>query len=147
MPVDDLRKQLAPFALPVEATDWLCCVFDAIQVFDDVADGDPVSRRDLNKCIWDSFVRMPLNPFYMAHSATLIPILATMVLKWQGSDTAERAGNADAKSFVWRAGYYDLVLITVSLCHGPEAATDVAHHVMSIYGEKLEDYLEEFGNA
>jgi hypothetical protein len=70
-----------------------------------------------------------------------------MILKWQASDTAERNQQADAKSFVWRAGYYDLVLMTVSLVHGPVPATQNAHLVMALYGETYEDYMKEFGNA
>jgi hypothetical protein len=68
-------------------------------------------------------------------------------MKWQASDQAERAGQADAKSFVWRAGYYDLILMAVSLTHGPGFAAKNAHLVMELYGEKFEDYMKEFGNA
>jgi hypothetical protein len=70
-----------------------------------------------------------------------------MILKWQASDTAERQGQADAKSFGWRAGYYDLILMTVSLTHGAGFATKNAHLVMALYDEKFEDYMKEFGNA
>jgi hypothetical protein len=70
-----------------------------------------------------------------------------MILKWQASDQAERAGKADAKSFVWRAGYYDVVLMTVALCHGTQRATEAASQVMELYGETLEDYIKEFSHA
>jgi hypothetical protein len=70
-----------------------------------------------------------------------------MILKWQASDQAERAGRADARSFMWRAGFYDVVLMAVALCHGSGHATNVASDVMAIYGEKLEDYLKEFNHA
>jgi hypothetical protein len=56
----------------------------------------------------------------------------------------EREGNASAQSYVWRAGYYELVLAAVRLCHGPVAAASVAHKVLGLYGEKLDDYLSEF---
>jgi hypothetical protein len=45
---------------------------------------------------------------------------------------------------MWRAGYYDIILTVVQLCHGAEVAKESAHMVMRMYGEKLEDYLEEF---
>jgi len=70
-----------------------------------------------------------------------------MVLKWQASDVVEREGKADEKSFVWRAGYYDLVLASVQICHGPEIAIKMAPYVMALYGEKFEDYMREFKNA
>jgi hypothetical protein len=134
-------------ALPAPAIDWLLMLFEAIQVFDDVADGDPVEREDLNAAIWNTLVGMNQNTFWIANSHSLVPVVATMILKWQASDQAERAGQADAKSFVWRAGYYDVVLMTVALCHGTQQATDKAHQVMELYGEAFEDYMKEFNHA
>ncbi len=134
-------------ALPAPAIDWLLMLFGAIQVFDDVADGDPVEREDLNAVIWNTLVGMNQNTFWIANSHSLAPIVATMILKWQASDQAERAGQADAKSFVWRAGYYDVVLMTVALCHGTKQATDKASQVMQLYGETFEEYMKEFDHA
>ena len=122
-------------------------VYDAIQVFDDVADGDQVAREDLNATIWNTLGGMHQNAFFIGNSTHLTPLLATMILKWQASDTAERNKQADAKSFMWRAGYYDLILMAVSLVHGAGFATVHGHHVMALYGETLEDYLKEFGDA
>lgn len=134
-------------ALPAEATQFLMDVWSCIQLFDDVADGDTVERADLDKVIWITLVGMHANPFFEAKKAALLPVLSTMILKWQASDKAERAGQADAKSYVWRAGYYDLILLTVQLCHGVEVATAFSHVVMQMYGETLGEYLKEFGNA
>jgi len=135
------------FMLPASVVEWLLMVYDAIQVFDDVADGDTVDRKDLNATIWNTLVGMHQNQFFITNSHHLIPLLATAIMKWQASDQAERAGQADAKSFVWRAGFYDLVLMAVSITHGPGFATKNAHLVMALYGEKFEDYIKEFGNA
>ena len=134
-------------ALPAPAIDWLLMLFEAIQVFDDVADGDPVEREDLNAAIWNTLVGMNQNAFWIANSHSLTPVVATMILKWQASDQAERDGKADAKSFVWRAGYYDVVLMTVALCHGTQQATEKAQQVMELYGETFEDYMKEFDHA
>ena len=145
---DSLRLNLQRvFALPAPAVDWLLMLYGAIQVFDDVADGDPVEREDLNAVIWNTLVGMSQNTFWMANSQTLTPVVATMILKWQASDQAERAGKPDAKSFVWRAGYYDVVLMTVALCHGTQQATEKAQQVMELYGEKFDEYLKEFNHA
>jgi hypothetical protein len=145
---EHLRENLQlVFELPADAIAWLLAVWNAIQVFDDVADGDPVARRDLDAAIWDCLVGISQNSFWKANSAHLGPVVATMILKWQASDTVERAGNADAMSFVWRAGYYDLILICLSIVHGPEFAATNSHHVMALYGESLNDYLKEFNHA
>ena len=145
---DGLRENLTKvFMLPQPAIDWLMMVFDAIQVFDDVADGDQVAREDLNATIWNTLVGMHQNSFFITNSHHLVPLLATGVLKWQASDTIERNKQADAKSFMWRAGYYDLVLMAVSIVHGAGFATVNGHHVMALYGENFEDYMKEFGDA
>lgn len=130
--------------LPPEATDWLLAVWAVFQVFDDVADGDEVRRSDLHDAIWNTLVRMPSNPFYAANSGALLPIMASAILKWVASDDAERAGRADEKSFVWRASYYDIVLLVVLLAQGKDAALAKAATVMSLYGETFEDYRKEF---
>ena len=146
--IDWLKENLQRvLLLPTPVVDWLIMVYDAIQVFDDVADGDTIERKDLNATIWNTLVGMHQNQFFISNSHHLVPLMATMILKWQASDTAEREGHADARSFIWRAGYYDLILMAVSLTHGAGFATKNAHLVMDLYGEKLEDYMKEFGNA
>ena len=148
MTVNWLKENLEKaFSLPPAAVEWLISVYDSIQVFDDVADGDPVERSDLDATIWNTLVGMPSNQFFLQNASALIPALGTMILKWQASDKAEREGKADAKSFVWRAGYYDLVLLAVHLCHGVHAAHQSANHVMALYGESFEEYMKEFQNA
>lgn len=133
-----------PFELPADAVAWLLDLWECIQTLDDYADGDPVGRPALDALIWRTLVGMPSNPWFAAHAGALLPAVAQMVLKWQASDTVERAGHADARSYVWRAGYYDVVLMVVLLVHGHDAARHTAHLVLSIYGETFEQYREEF---
>lgn len=133
--------------LPDEAALWLLDVWDTIQTFDDLADGDSVSRSALDDLIWRTLVRLPDNSFYRVHQVSLAPLMGLCILKWQASDHRERAQLADAKSYMWRAGYYDLVLMVVLLCHGMRTAQEAATFVMDMYGESLEDYLKEFDHA
>lgn len=140
-----LRKNLEEaLHLPPAAVDWLLSLYAAIQFFDDVADKDEITREAFDKVLWDVFVAMPQNQFFAKEAHHLIPLVGAQILKWQASDKAERGKNADAKSFVWRAGYYDIVLFSVALIHGPQAATSAAENVLRLYGEKFEDYLQEF---
>ena len=130
--------------IPPDAGGWLLDVWQMIQALDDVADGDAIDRPRLDRAIWASLVTMPANPFYLANAPALQAGLALLVLKWQAADDAERAGEADARSFMWRAGYYDLVLLVVLLTKGHATAMKQAKTVMHIYGETLHDYLKEF---
>jgi hypothetical protein len=134
-------------ALPDQAVAWLMGMWDAIQFLDDVADGDIIFRDQIDRALNQLLVAMPSNPFFVAHASALLPVVAVQLLKWQASDKAEREGFADARSYMWRAGYYDLVLLVVQICHGYDIAVNMAPVVMGLYGEKLEDYQKEFEDA
>lgn len=140
-----LRQSLTDgLSLPHDAVEWLCDLYSVTQVFDDFADGDTVERGDLNRALYASLVGMQLNPFYEANRSSIRPVLATYIMKWQASDAAERNGNANEVSFVWRAGFYDLVMLVFLIVHGREATEANAELIMSLYGEKFEDYRKEF---
>lgn len=146
--MDDAAKSLVvhfqALDLPPEAANWLLDVWQLTQTLDDMADGDPVGRDDLNATIWAALITMPANPFYLANATALQSALASLVLKWQASDDAERQGKADARSYMWRAGYYDLILLVVLLTKGHATAMKDAITVMHLYGETLHEYLKEF---
>jgi hypothetical protein len=89
-----LRQHFFDLRLPPAAAEWLLGVWNAIQVLDDAADGDPIDRGDLHRAIYDLFVDLPSNPFFVHNAGILLPALSLMVLKWKASDDAERAGQA-----------------------------------------------------
>lgn len=140
----DLIKQLN---LPPEACDYLCNLWDTFHLFDDIVDKDPIERDDFDRVLWAVLVGIPTNKFFMANSQTLLPLVAAQILKWQASDIAERRGDVDERSFMWRAGYYDIVLMVYFLCYGREITTKDAAGILSIYGEKYADYKKEFKDA
>ena len=133
--------------LPADAVAWLMILFDAVQVFDDVQDGDLVSAQDLSACVWNTLVAMPQNAFFAANSSHLLPAMGTAIMKWHAANALEKSGDHSAKSYVWRAGYYDIVLLCVILCRGAEFAQANAASILNLYGETFDDYLKEFGNA
>jgi len=140
-----LRENLEQvFKLPPAAVEWLLSFYDCLQVLDDVADGDEIKREDLDAAIWNLLFALPASPFFQQHSAVLLPLIAQVVLKWQASDSAERAGNPSAMAYAWRAGYYDLVLSAVCLVHGAKFAVKAAPLVMALYGETFDQYMAEF---
>ena len=142
-----LKAHFTRFGLHGDAIVWLLDLWKCIQCFDDVADGDIVERKDLDSTLWAVFIGMPSNPFYQANHTALSSVLATSLLKWKASDEAERAGRADAKSFVWRAGYYDVVLLVYAICHGHEKAMRDAETILGLYGENYAEYRQEFNHA
>lgn len=141
-----LRGHLADtLELSYAAQDWLMDMWHFIQVFDDYADTESVARDDRDKALWAVLVKMPSNEFYLKYNSWLLPAVAQCVMKWMASDLAEREGCADERSYMWRAGYYDLVCLVTGLEHGP--SSEKAWKALSLYGESAKSYLEEFGNA
>lgn len=135
--------------LPPMAIAWLQDLFTVEQHFDDYADGDPVSREQLNALIWKALVSMPSNPFFMANAGALLPVLANSILQWQASDAVEKAGMKEhhGKAYMWRASWYAVLLQVFAIVHGPEVAARDGWKCMAAYGETLEGYLEEMSNG
>lgn len=145
--VDVLRCHLESLSLPDAAVTWLVDLWTAIQTLDDIVDGDAVSRDDLDRMIFGVLVGLPGNPYFAANAGMLLPVVANALVKWKAADTQERNGAADERSYMWRAGYYDVVLAAVLLCHGPDTALKHGHLVLQMYGEKFADYAKEFDHA
>lgn len=136
----DLQTHFDTLGLPPEAQAWLLDLWNLIQVLDDAADGDKADPMAVKRATWAIFQNMPLNDFFRQYAAVLQPVLVLQLLKWEAANEAEAAGSADAKSYVWRAGYYDVVLMCCHLCR----ITGAGRACMDMYGETLAEYLEEF---
>ena len=133
--------------LPPDAKDWLIALWDATQFLDDVADKDDIPRHQFDNAINQLLVEMPANKFFATHAVQLLSSVAVFVAKWQASDFLERLNRADEKTFMWRAGYYDVILMVVILCHGLSTASKMAPDILSLYGETYDSYKGEFVNG
>jgi hypothetical protein len=130
--------------IPAAAQEWLLMLFRATQGLDDWYDGDKVEKRDIENYVYLLLVQFPSNPFYMYYQKELTPILSNYVLKWTGANALEAKGEQLHKSFMWRAGFYDVVLEVVRIVHGPQVAIAASEYVVKMYGENLEDHIKEF---
>lgn len=142
---DNLKQHLDRLGIPEDAATWLLGLWNLWQVFDDCADGDPVDRDELDQAIWFACISSHSNSFFAEHANILLPVVGVQIQKWQASDHAERAGAADARSYMWRAGFYDVVLLVAHMTTGMNA--ERAASVLGLYGETLEEYQKEFPNA
>ena len=130
--------------LPDDAKNWLLGLWDATQFLDDVADRDEISQHQFDNALHLLLIDMPANGFFAKHTTQLLTALATYVAKWQASDFLERLNRADQRTFMWRAGFYDVVLTVTILCHGLQSASKLAPDILSLYGETYESYKKEF---
>ena len=143
-----MRAQLAAafdeMGFPAEASAFLLKLWDAIQFLDDVMDGD---RPDL-AAIYTVLIELPADPFYAVHRGVLTGALVTQYHKWQAANAAERLKVSLDRAYMWRAGYYDVVLLVAALCLPRERTEALAVRILNLYGETLDDYkLEIFNNA
>lgn len=133
----DLQKHFDTLGLPPSVQSWLLDLWALIQVLDDAADGDKPDPAAVRKATWAIFQNMPLNDFYRQYQAMLQPVLILQLLKWEAANEVEAKGLASEKTYVWRAGYYDVVLMCCLLC----GRDDVGHGVMEMYGETFAEYM------
>lgn len=135
--------------LPAQVADYLLSIYKIIQFFDDVADNEThkITRADFDEVLYQTLVGVYRNKFFSDYAQELLPILSNMIFKWQASDRLERRGKVDEVTFVWRSGYFDLVMHAVTIIHGPERAAEYSEFVLNLYGEKYADYAKEFNYA
>lgn len=131
-----LSEHFNRIGLPPEACEYLIDLWRVIQILDDVADGQENSQA--STVAWAIFARIPLNKFYQQSFMSLQPLLTMQLIKWEAANTAEQSGAADERSYVWRAGYYEIVSMACHLC-GVEPG-----QALSLYGETFASYRKEF---
>lgn len=141
-----IAANLAALNLSADAQAYLIALWDLIQGLDDWVDETPIEKAEQDRTIWLATVGMHSSPFFAQHAAWLLPLVANCVLRWQAANQIESSHEKAqyAKSYMWRAGYYDIVLQVVLLTHGQETAARLASTVMKMYGETFEDYVREF---
>lgn len=137
----DLSAHFTTLGLPEAAKAWLLDLWNLIQTLDDAYDGEPIEKSAALGAVRAIFLTMPLNDFYRNYAAILQPILWLQVMKWEAANEMEAKGLADEKSYMARAGFYDVVLMVCHLC-GVEGA---GHACLNLYGETFADYMAEHG--
>jgi hypothetical protein len=135
--LDYLSLQGAPRQLMLD-------VWSLIQVFDDAEDGDAIDSIELDRAMWAALVGLPSNEFFVQYRKELTGIIAVQILKWRAATQAEALNAADERSFLWRAGYFDILMFVYALVHGKDIASRNAMDVMSRYDETYEEYKKEF---
>jgi hypothetical protein len=135
----DLQTHFDTIGFPPVVQSWLLELWNVIQVLDDAHDGDKASADDVTRATWAVFQTMPMNAFFREYATVLQPILWLQLLKWEAANTVEALGLANEKSYCWRAGYYEVVLMCCHLC----GMKDMGHACMEMYGERYADYMAD----
>ena len=131
-----LSEHLESLGLPDDARAWVMDLWRVIQCLDDAQDGH--KNEGAADAAFAVFVRMPMNAFWQANAAALMSALVLSIIKWRAANEAEASGQADERSFMWRAGFYDVLALVTHICGGP------AVEALRLYGETFADYRKEF---
>jgi hypothetical protein len=118
-----------------------------LQAWDDFYDGDDMPRETKLSAIWASLVGIPSNPFFQQHSQSLIPLIASLVVRWETANELERERDRLDVAFMWRAGFFDVVLHCVLLERGPVEAMKAGPVIARTYTETIESLRKEFSDA
>lgn len=143
----NLYSNISFFIKNVDAVGFLIVLWRVIQFFDDVYDCDVDQKHikdNVAKALFDAIIALNDNKFFIENRAVLLPSMSVMILKWTASNVSEENQNVSAQSYMWRAGYYDVVLLVNLLCNGIANTEVNANKILSIYGESFDDYLKEF---
>lgn len=139
-----INQMLDYLNLQGDARRLMLDLWSLIQVFDDAEDGGKIDKEELDRALWAAFVSLPTNEFFVANRHALGGIISVQIFKWRAANQAERSGKADEKSFVWRAGYFDILMYVFALVYGKDIASKSASDVMGRYIETFDDYKKEF---
>lgn len=126
------------------AREFMLDLWVLIQVFDDIEDGGECDTFEVDRALWAALVNFPTNEFYVANRHAISGVMATQILKWKAATQAENKGQADERSYMWRAGYFDILMYVYALLYGRIAAQERAQDIMSRYNETFEFYAAEF---
>ncbi|MCQ9373269.1 hypothetical protein NMQ14_03290 [Methyloversatilis sp. XJ19-13] len=140
-------QSLAGLPLSPPAIRFLVDMYGLLQAWDDFYDGDDMPQSEKLSAIWASLVGIPSNPFYAANSGDFIPLLASLVVRWESANQLEAMRERLDIAFVWRAAFFDLVLHCLLIEHGPRFAMENGPSVARLYSETFETFTKEFEHA
>jgi hypothetical protein len=121
-------------------------LFDISQAWDDLIDGDSISTKDINQCFLNCLFVLPTNPIAQA-MPELPHHIYNVFLRWRDATWLERNEPTEDnlnKCYMLRAGFYDIFVLIAAKLYGDDYARRVGPAIRKFYGEKLNEYKQEF---
>lgn len=120
-------------------------LWDVCQCWDDLIDKTEITNDEINSTFLKCLIHIPTNPIAMAMPELPYHIY-NVFLRWRDSDEIERSSPTDDdlnKSYMLRAGVYDLFILIASKLYGDDHAKKISLTVRKHYGETLNNYKSE----
>ena len=129
-----------------ESIDFSVTLLETAHAWDDIFDGDKELSGDI---IYKALLN---SVFYMSQYSLWEPggikhHVLSCFMQWRDANIIEAdpdsTNNDLSKSYMLRAGLYDIFVIIAFHLHGDEWSKEIGVKVRRFYGEKLEDYIKE----
>ena len=130
------------------AVAWALMLWDVIQLWDDLYDGDTVDKAHLNKVMLNTMTQMNTNMFFLRHVNKLSAQLESCILQWMTANKYEEVQDQSVggyeRAYILRASYYNMIHYIAFLVGGLEWADKHSTEIWSAYGETFDEYIKEF---
>lgn len=120
---------------------------NVLHTWDDLIDQDrAVVDSVLNNAMYTALVAIPNNPFFVAYSSQLLPVLGVSIANWLAATQIERSETSEHEldtARIIRSSYVDLIVQVAHITQGPQMAAAIARRVRAVaHKETLPQYLE-----
>lgn len=129
----------------IEAYAFLYDVWQVIEVWDDLHDGDKmVSAREVDEGFSRLFINLPANPFYTKNFTFLQPLVIMMIFNWKVSNELDADGTK-SQAYVLRNMYFQLCMGVAFIVGGPTHSVEQGVQIWrdSAIGESLEEFTRK----
>ena len=109
------------------------------RTLDDLYDNDQhVSREELLEVLDYLFIKLPTNPFYVAHQDVLVSQHLSMWNAWMAANQAESGDELDQiYAHVWRDTHQEVIPIVALLTQGHDQMNIVSNKVLALFKKQL----------
>tara|TARA_R100000458_G_C8234345_1_gene215118 strand:- start:222 stop:674 length:453 start_codon:yes stop_codon:yes gene_type:complete len=109
------------------------------RTLDDLYDNDQhISREELLEVLDYLFIKLPTNPFYVAHQDVLVSQHLSMWNAWMAANQAESGDELDQiYAHVWRDTHQEVIPIVALLTQGHDQMNIVSNKVRALFKKQL----------
>ena len=133
------------FCGDADAVNFAVCLWHGAQAWDDLEDEGSADHNALIS--WMAFTK-EYHPFFARHGSIMRPAMLSMYLKWRVANVLDRGTRDDvAKSYMLRAGLYDVWHLMAWLTGGEAWAAEVGPEIYREYSETPDSLWKEMNNA
>lgn len=120
-------------------------LLELCHAWDDIVDGDPITQDQVNSAFSLALFDLPKHPYWFQFGLNVH--FLNVYLRWRDANIIEAdpssTDNDLSKTYMLRAGIYDLFVIIAYHLYGDEWAKTIGVTVRKFYGETLAEYVEE----